>query len=319
MGLYADRGPFSRFVAACQALNCADSAAKCSSHTFRALMLLITQIGWTCSYSCRTLHFDPCRRIFILEFVFLLAVGLLAGAINSLAGGGSFIVFPALLLVGVPPVMANATNTFAALPGYLSGAWGYRHAIWSHRRKMVGYGIAALIGGYLGALLLLNVSDAQFSQVVPWLMLVAVLLFAFGNKMNNWLVTHGGKTKGMALAGAGGLLVLLGLICLYGGFFNAGLGIVLLAFFALAGFTDMHAMNGLKLLISAIVSSIAVARFGLSDAIAWHEGLSAFTGTLIGGYVAARLAHRIPTHFIRWGVIVYGLLLTAIFFWRAYI
>lgn len=253
-----------------------------------------------------------------MEFAFLLVAGLMAGAINTLAGGGSFIVFPALLLVGVPPVMANATNTFAALPGYLSGAWGYRRDIWAYRKKLVAYGVVAIVGGYIGAALLLQVNDAQFSQVVPWLMLVAVVLFAFGNRVNVWVTARTGNTRRMALLGAVGLLAILGLICIYGGFFNAGLGIILLAFFALAGMTDIHAMNGLKLLMSSIVAAIAVGRFSLSGTIAWYEGFIAFTGTLIGGYAAARLAHRIPTHFIRWAVIIYGLVLTLVFFWQAY-
>lgn len=257
-------------------------------------------------------------RIYVVELMFLLTAGLLAGAINTLAGGGSFIVFPALLLVGVPPVMANATNTFAALPGYMSGAWGFRRAIWANRRHLLAYIAAALVGGYLGAALLLQVSDTQFSGVVPWLMLIAVIVFAFGNRINAWIVTRSSGTRQMALLGTFGLLALLSLICVYGGFFNAGLGIILLAFFALAGMTDIHAMNGLKLMISSIVAAVAVVRFSMGGSIAWYEGMIAFTGTLVGGYAAARIAHRIPTAAIRWLVIIYGAVLTLVFFWQAY-
>lgn len=255
---------------------------------------------------------------FVVEIVFLLGIGLLAGAINTLAGGGSFIVFPALLLVGVPPVMANATNTFAALPGYLSGAYGFRRDIWAYRKWIPVYTIVALIGGYLGAVLLLAVDDRQFSIIVPWLMGVAVFLFAFGGRINAWVAACAGATSRMAFLGTLGLLVILALVCLYGGFFNAGLGIILLAFFALAGMSDIHAMNGLKLLVSSVVAAIAVVRFALSDSIAWYEGIFVFTGTSIGGYTAARLAHRIPTQVIRWAVIIYGTVLTAMFFWQAY-
>jgi hypothetical protein len=112
-------------------------------------------------------------------------------------------------------------------------------------------------------------------------------------------------------------LVLL-LVCIYGGFFNAGLGILLLAVFALSGFTDLHAMNGLKLWVSSVVALVAIARFGISDSIAWVEGLAAFAGTTIGGYAAARLARLVPTSLLRLGIIVYGALLTVLFFLKAY-
>lgn len=254
----------------------------------------------------------------MFEIVFLLCIGFLGGVMNTLAGGGSFIVFPALLFVGVPPVMANATNTFSALPGYVSGALGFRQAIWGHRKVIVPYVIIALIGGYLGAELLLRVDDSQFSNLVPWLMAVAVLLFAFGGKINNWIGTRTAAMRNMALAGTAGLSLILLLVCFYGGFFNAGLGIILLAFFALSGMRDIHAMNGLKLMISAVVASIAVVRFSVSGTIAWYEGTLVFVGTLIGGYLAARLAHHIPTIVLRWAIIVFGICLTLVFFWQAY-
>ncbi len=254
-----------------------------------------------------------------LEILLLFFAGLAAGAVNSLAGGGSFIAFPALLLAGVPVVVANATNTFAAWPGYVSGAIGYWTHIRDNRHLLLPYSIAALIGGYLGAELLLRVSDAQFSVVVPWLMGVAVFLFAFGGRISQRMATMTEGRKNTALLVSGGLLVLLTLICLYGGFFNAGLGIILLAFFALAGLKNIHALNGLKLLLSGIVASVAVVRFALEGSIAWYEGSLVFAGTLVGGYLAARLAHLIPAPTLRTAIIIYGVVLTVIFFWRAYV
>jgi len=248
----------------------------------------------------------------------LFGAGLIAGAINALAGGGSFILFPALLAAGVPPIMANATNTFSSMPGYVSGAVGYWRDILKNRHLLVPYLAAALIGGYAGAEVLLRVSDKQFSIVVPWLMAVAVVLFAFGERINGWARGASGSTPGRAKAIAFTILGLLGLVCFYGGFFNAGLGILLLAFLALAGLTDIHAMNGLKLLLSSVVSAIAVARFALSGSIAWPEGSAAFVGTLVGGYAAARLAHLVPTPALRAAIIVYGVGLTAYFFWTVY-
>lgn len=251
------------------------------------------------------------------EFM-LICAGIIAGAINALAGGGSFILFPALLWAGVPPVMANASNTYASLPGYVSGAFGYRKDLMRLKGKLLIYSSIALVGGWLGAELLLRVSDALFSQLVPWLMAVAVLLFAFGAQVNAFFSALGKPSKRGAIVGGALLLLVLFLVCLYGGFFNAGLGILLLAFLALAGVNDLHAMNGMKLWMSALVAIVAVVRLALSGSIAWYEGSLAFVGTLIGGYLAARLAHHIPTSFIRGGIIIFGLVLTVLFFKQAY-
>jgi len=250
--------------------------------------------------------------------ILLFVAGLLGGAVNSLAGGGSFIVFPALLFAGVPPVLANASNTYAALPGYVSGTVGYWSAMQAQKDKLITYGLVAALFGYAGAELLLVVSDETFSLVVPWLMAFAVALFVFGNRINAALRARGGQRRGMKALGAVLLLGLLAAVCVYGGFFNAGLGILLLAFLAMAGLIDIHAMNGLKLYISSIVALVAVARFALNSTIDWYHGSIALVGVTIGGYAAARLAKFIPTHWIRLGVIVYGIGMTGYFFWTAY-
>jgi uncharacterized protein len=250
--------------------------------------------------------------------VLLLLAGLLGGAVNTLAGGGSFIVFPALLAVGVPPVLANASNTYAALPGYVSGAIGLWKQMVTQKHLFVPYGIVSAIFGYAGAELLLRVSDAQFSQVVPWLMLFAVVLFAFGGRINAFVAGRAGRSRGAKAAGRVLLYALLAGVALYGGFFNAGLGVLLLAVLTLAGIADIHAANGLKLYMSAIVALVAVARFILAGSIDWYHGSIALVGVTIGAYVAARLAPRIPTGIIRALVIVYGIGLTAYFFWKTY-
>lgn len=255
----------------------------------------------------------------MIETLFLLVAGLIGGALNSLAGGGSFIVFPALLLAGVPPVIANASNTYAALPGYVSGAFGYWHAMAKYKDRLVLYGIVAAVFGYVGAELLLVVSDELFSLVVPWLMLFAVLLFIFGNRLNGLVAARGGGRRGMKVAGTALLLLFLAGVCVYGGFFNAGLGILLLAFLATAGMSDIHAMNGLKLFISSTVALVAVVCFALSGSIDWYHGSIALVGVVVGGYVAARNAHLIPTQWIRVAVIIYGLFMTGYFFWGAYV
>jgi uncharacterized membrane protein YfcA len=248
----------------------------------------------------------------------LLIAGLLGGAVNTLAGGGSFIVFPALLFVGVPPVLANASNTYAALPGYVSGAIGLRKQMMEQKHLFLPYGIVAAIFGYVGAELLLRVSDDQFSQVVPWLMLFAVVLFIFGGRINTFVAARAGTSRGARAAGAIVLYVLLAGLSIYGGFFNAGLGVLLLAFLTLSGIANIHAANGLKLYISSTIAFVAVIRFAVAGSIDWYHGSIALVGVTTGAYVAARLATRIPTGIIRGLVIVYGVGLTVYFFWQTY-
>jgi len=248
----------------------------------------------------------------------LLLAGLLAGAVNSFAGGGSFIAFPALLMAGVPPVMANASNTYAALPGYVSGALGFWSAMKPYKDRLALYTVIGLVFGYIGAELLLVVSDAQFGLIVPWLMLFAVLLFAFGKQINDFLAQRGSGRRGMKLLGGAVLLVFLAAVCVYGGFFNAGLGILLLAFLATSGLSDLPAMNGLKLWMAAVVALVAVVRFAFSGSIDWYHGSITLVGVTIGGYLAARFSHLVPTRVLRAAIIVYGLGMTGYFFWKAY-
>ena len=238
----------------------------------------------------------------------LLMAGLLSGAVNTLAGGGSFIMMPTLILAGVPPLLANATNTYAALPGYVSGAAGFWPAIRQHRRRLLPYSLVAILFGWLGAELLLVVSDEQFAQIVPWMMLVAVLLFAFGKQVSAAMQrVRGGHVV---------VWLFLAAVCVYGGFFNAGLGILLLAFLALAGVADLNAMNGLKLWISAIVALVAVIKFALGGVIAWYYGTIGLVGVTLGAYAAAHFAHLIPAKALRIAIILYGIGMTGWFFWK---
>lgn len=253
-----------------------------------------------------------------MTILLLFVAGLAGGIINSLAGGGSFIMFPALLFAGVPPVLANASNTYACLPGYVSGAVGYWRHIASHKDKLFLYCIIGLMGGLLGAELLMRVSDEQFSTIIPWLMLFAVITYIFGARINRFLAARSSGGKSAKAAGAIGLSLLLLAVSFYGGFFNAGLGIILLAYLALAGFDDVHAMNGLKLLISAMVSVIAVIRFASVGSIAWVEGSAALAGAVVGGFAAAYFAPLIHEKLIRGFVILYGIGLTVYFFWVTY-
>lgn len=251
------------------------------------------------------------------EFLLFLA-GLVGGTLNTIAGGGSFVVFPALLAVGVPPVVANASNTYAALPGYAAGAVGLWRDLTEYRERLIVYSLIAIVFGSAGAELLLRVSDAQFSYVVPWLILFAVVLFAFGGRINSFVAAWAGAHRAAKTAGAVLLTMLLAGVSFYGGFFNAGLGILLLAFLVLAGVTNIHAANGLKLWVSTLIAVVAVIRFAIAGSIDWYHGSIALAGIVVGGYGAARVAKRIPTHLIRALVIVYGIGLTGWFFWTTY-
>ena len=161
----------------------------------------------------------------LTETLLLFIAGFFGGALNSIAGGGSFITFPALLAAGVPAISANATNTFASMPGYMAGAWVLRHEMMKAARKTMPLTvIIAFIGGIIGAWLLLHTPEARFIDIVPWLLLFATLLFIFGSKINQWIRHHTRHHRHASIAGTLSLSALLLIICIYGGFFNAGLG-----------------------------------------------------------------------------------------------
>ena len=248
------------------------------------------------------------------ELALLLAAGFFGGFVNSVAGGGSFITFPALLLVGVPPVSANATNTFASCSGYLSGAYAFRTELSRHRRELPGFIAVGLLGGLLGAWLLLQTPESLFREAIPWLLLFATVLFIFGGRLNALLKRLGTLHRHASAAGRLMLWLTLLAVSVYGGFFNAGLGIVILSYLALAGYRDINAMNGLKLLVSSAVSLIAIALFAYAGVIAWYEGGIVLFGTLLGGYLAARLSRRLPQRYVRACVVVASIAVTGYFF-----
>ncbi|WP_316366095.1 sulfite exporter TauE/SafE family protein [Candidatus Thiodiazotropha sp. CDECU1] len=248
------------------------------------------------------------------QLLFLFAAGFFGGVLNAIAGGGSFITFPALLFVGVAPISANATNTFASCAGYMSGAYALRKELLAYRAQLPRLIIVSLVGGSTGALLLLLTPESVFRQAIPWLLLFATLLFIFGGRINRALKQYASGHPHASLLGALLLLLLLLGISVYGGFFNAGLGIIILSYLALEGFGDINAMNGLKLLISSVVSLIAIALFIVNGAIAWYAGIVVMFGTLVGGYVAAHLSRQLPQTYVRTFVILAGSGMSLYFF-----
>lgn len=254
----------------------------------------------------------------LFELLFLFGAGFFGGVLNSIAGGGSFITFPALLFVGVTPISANASNTFASCAGYLSGAYAFREDLYAHKKELPQLILISLMGGALGAWLLLRTPEHLFREAIPWLLLFATFLFIFGVKINNIFKQLTSYHRHASFLGHLLLIIVLLGVCTYGGFFNAGLGIIILSYLALAGHSNINAMNGMKLLISSVVSLTAIALFIYDDVIAWYEGGIVLIGTLMGGYVAAFISKRLSQQYVRVFVILAACGITGYFFIETY-
>ena len=237
------------------------------------------------------------------------AAAFAAGVLNAIAGGGSFLTFPALVFAGVPPVAANATSAMAVSPGYLGSTLGFRPELRSLpaallRREV---GIAAL-GGLLGAGLLLITPAKVFAGIVPWLLLLATVLFALGPRIAR--LSGGAGQPRWRLPG---LLA----VSVYGGYFNGGLGILLMALYTLTGESRLNTVNALKNLNSFVLSLLSVVAFAAAGAIVWPQAVWMMLWATAGGWAGARLARRLPTRWVRLLVIATGLVMSAVFFGRS--
>ncbi|MCC7055546.1 MAG: sulfite exporter TauE/SafE family protein [Gemmatimonadaceae bacterium] len=236
----------------------------------------------------------------------VMVASLLGGAANSVAGGGTLLTFPALVGLGVPMVAANATSTVALWPGSLSSMLGYRDALrgvgtWA--RVLV---VPSLLGGALGAWLLTRTSDAQFKALVPWLVLGATLLFLSQKRVGHWLRARIGATAPELLSpdalpappGRWAMAVQFA-VAIYGGYFGAGAGIVMLAAFGLLGLTNVHQMNGLKNIMALLFNFVAIVTFAASGLVQWPIAAVMAVGSIAGGHVAARVAQRMNQDVMR--------------------
>ena len=250
------------------------------------------------------------------QAIFLFAAAVLGGALNAVAGGGSFIGFPALLFAGIPPIPANATNTVALWTGVAASSGAYRDRLNLPRRILIPLLGTSMAGGMAGAILLLKTPAHTFMRVLPWLMLAATLLFILGKKLagRRELSAAHAVTAG-TIAGAS---VFLFFVAVYGGYFGGGMGIVILAMLTAAGMADMHDMNALKSLLSSSVNAFAVIAFIVARAVYWRQALVMIVGALIGGYFGAKYAQRLPALWVRWFVILVGTGMTMYFFVKAY-
>lgn len=247
----------------------------------------------------------------MFDTIFLAAAAFCAGVLNTVAGGGTFLTFPALVYTGVPVVAANATSAVAVFPGYLGGAAGFRAELAAYDRgRLLRIMAATAVGGLIGSLLLLVSSNEAFSVVVPFLLIAATLAFAFGDRVQAW-------ARGRRLGKPEGVVGTV-LVSIYGGYFNGGLGIVLLALFSLWGMRDLNVMNGLKNGLSFILSAISVATFALAGIVAWPQAIVMMVAATVGGYAGAPLARMLPKKVVRGVVIVVGVVMSAIFLARLF-
>lgn len=246
----------------------------------------------------------------MLDYIVLAAAAFAAGMLNTIAGGGTFLTFPALVFTGVPVVAANATSAVAVLPGYLGGVAGFRKEIAALDRALLAkVVVATALGGFIGSLLLLVSSNEAFSAVVPFLLLLATLAFAFGDRLQGWA-----QRRRLAPGGPVGTI----LVSIYGGYFNGGLGIVLLALFSLWGMRDLNTMNGLKTGLSFVLSAISVATFAAAGLVSWPQAILMMVAATIGGYAGAPVAKALPRQAVRAIVIAVGTVMSIVFFWRLF-
>jgi uncharacterized protein len=244
----------------------------------------------------------------------LFIAAVLAGAINSVAGGGSFVSFPSLLFIGIPPVNANATNTVALWPGQVASIGAYRAELqklpWRNVTPLL---ITGILGGILGAWVLLKTPQKTFMSLVPWLMLVATLIFMFSGKITQWVRRRTAEHHDTEFATGRGIFIQV-FIAFYIGYFGAGAGILILAMLALLGMDQIHTMNALKALLTTVSNGVAMLLFVVSHAVYWPETILMVIGSILGGYFGAHFAQKTKPENVRRIVIVIGFVLSAYFF-----
>jgi uncharacterized membrane protein YfcA len=244
----------------------------------------------------------------ISQLLLVAGAAFITGLMNAVAGGGSFVSFPALLFIGMPPIPANVTTTLATVPGQFASVWAYRHDI----RAATQFDIRLLraistVGGLIGALILLWTPSAVFEGLLPWLMLFATAIFAFGNFAPKHILER--FTMRMR-----DVLIAQLFIAVYGGYFGAGIGFMMLAALTLYGMRDIHAMNGLKLMLALCMTVVSSVAFIIASNIYWHEAIAMCIANLAGGYIGARGAKRMNPQAIKIFIVVLGVSLTIYFF-----
>lgn len=239
----------------------------------------------------------------LLNWLLLSAAAFLAGAVNSVAGGGTLLTFPSLLTV-LSPVLANGTSTFALFPGSLAAAWGYRAELAQCKRHMVRLFPPSFLGGIVGSLLVTRMPERIFASLVPWLLVTASTLLLVQKPLSRWVGAHPHKepTRGTLAA----IVFFQFLVGIYGGYFGAGIGILMLSSLAFVGIPDIHHMNAVKSVLAAAMNGVTIVVFATAGAIVWKYAFLMALSATAGGYIGARVARRMPANYIRALVVVIG-------------
>ena len=253
----------------------------------------------------------------ILPALALMAAGFLAGVMNSIAGGGTLVTFPALVFAGLPSIIANATSTVALLPAALSSAAGYRGQVRTVVRWLKIFGPVSLLGGLAGGILLVQTPSKVFDWLVPFLILFATVLFMAHSTFARHFTSLSppGGTDGFRRWKLWAVLFQFG-VAVYGGYFGAGIGILMLASLGLQGFEDVHEMNALKVILGFLINVVAAAYFIGSGLIQWTSAGVMAVGTVLGGYAGAHFAQKVPQARVRALITAIGLFISAVMFAR---
>jgi uncharacterized membrane protein YfcA len=251
------------------------------------------------------------------HWLWLTVAAFIAGVLNAVAGGGSFLLFPAMLNMKMLPVQANATNTVALWPGQLTSIAAYREDIRRNMRLALPMGLAGLLGGTAGALVLLHTPQMTFLHMVPWLLLVAATIFAASGPVSRWLERRKGTIAGSQAHPPRRLPVFLAsiVVCFYIGYFGAGAGFLMITLLSLFGYENMNEINALKVVSTTMANGIAFVLFVVNGQVVWRYCLLAMITCAIGGYTSARFARMIPQAVLRGLVIFIGFSMAAWFFW----
>ena len=251
------------------------------------------------------------------HWLWLTVAAFIAGVLNAVAGGGSFLLFPAMLNMKMLPVQANATNTVALWPGQLTSIAAYRDDIRRNMRLALPMGLAGLLGGTAGALVLLHTPQMTFLRMVPWLLLVAATIFAASGPVSRWVERRKGTIAGSQARPPRRLPVFLAtiVVCFYIGYFGAGAGFLTITLLSLFGYENLNEINALKVVSTTMANGIAFVLFVVNGQVVWRYCLLAMITCAIGGYTSARFARMIPQAVLRGLVIFIGFSMAAWFFW----
>lgn len=256
----------------------------------------------------------------LLQATLLFASAVIAGMINAIAGGGTLVSFPTLVWTGVSPIMANATNTLAMVPGAWGGLWGYRREVRETPKHYLYLLIPSLIGGVIGAVLLKRTPEKTFADLVPFLILFATVLFMVKEPIQRFLKSSQATQHPTQHTVTRSWLISVSfyqlLISIYGGYFGAGIGILMLSGLAIIGLSNIHQMNGLKNLFGSMINAVAAVYFIVAGLIEWKSAVLMCVGSTIGGYAAAGLARKLGQKFVNRAVIVIGLAMAVSLFFK---